>query len=240
MNNPATRTIRACIIAVAFFCVASVISAAPPARKATTPNLRGTDAAWTKDFAVPNVPSNQLQGRENALNWAPRFLPLLQSSFPQKQWFWYDHHHFTPVSGLVQTFMGVPGDVILDDDRYVTADGCVPHACAGYRGMLWIDSSAHPAVLIFAAINMVNNESGKEADHLWLFTSKKLNWTHLPQPFLSSLQHWQQKLAAKGYMGTTGYHYNFLVATIVQPNGEMVDISPTVLRLGTSASGAKQ
>lgn len=31
---------------------------------------------------------------------------------------------------LVMEFLGVPEDVTLDQDRFVTMDGCVPHACS--------------------------------------------------------------------------------------------------------------
>jgi hypothetical protein len=202
------------------------------------------DAAFTRDFAVPwqdtpaHATSDNEVGRENALNGDPRFAVLLRSAFHQKQWFWLDHYRFTPLPDLIETFIGVPGSAILDEGRYVTLDGCVPHDCTD-RGMLWIDSESQPASLIFAATRPVNGD-GPAGDHLWLFSSVKLNWQHLPPSFLVSLPRWFETIGKPGYSGTSGYRFDFVLATIVQPNGIMEDLSPATLHLRNTQTGAQQ
>jgi hypothetical protein len=180
------------------------------------------DPSWIRDFASP---SNETQaGRENALNGDPRFHSLLESSFHQRQSFWRDHGRFTPLAELVHTFLGVPGSVLLDSDRYITVDGCVPHDC-GDRGMIWIDTAAHPATLIFVATGLVSNgpkDTGTIC-HLWLFSSQPINWQKLPEPFLSSRARWSSANRAKGY------EENIVLVTLVKPDGAMIDLSPSLL-----------
>lgn len=196
--------------------------------------MAAADTAWIRGFAASGAVSKLATlGRGNELLWNPRFAALLKISFPQKQWFWYDHYRLTPTADVIQTFLGVIGDAILDDNRYVTVNGCVPHVCDALYGMLWIDTSDHPA-LLFAGTQIVGSNSGEEPFHLWLFTSTKLDWTHLPAPFLASLQRWSANI------GPNGNHLNFVLATLVQPNGVMEDISPAVLHLGATETGVKQ
>jgi len=171
------------------------------------------------------------------LNRNSRLAALLKASFPQKQWFWYDHDHFTPLPSLVHIFIGVPGDAILDDNRYVTADGCVPHDCVANRGMLWIDTGTQPAFLMFAAINPIRSNNPPFESHLWIYTSRKLSWQPMPAPFLFSLHRWLAATGEPGYRETDGYHYSFSIETIVQPDGVMVDLGPDVL--GLSAVSAQ-
>ncbi len=195
---------------------------------------------WIRSFAAPYTPSLQgTTGSGNGLLWDTRFLPLLRSSFPQRQWFWYDHNRLVSTADLIRTFLGVTGDAILDEHRYVTVDGCVQHVCDINRGMLWIDTAAHPANLIFVAINLVGGNSTNDDSHVWLFSSGKLNWQHLPPSFAASLPRWLNTIGASGYRATNGYRFHFVLATIVQPNGIMEDISPDTLPLGTPETGAK-
>jgi len=205
-----------------------------------TPSASTKDATWTRTFAVPFNPlkaANDDQGKENELNIDPRFRPLLKSSFPQRQWFWYEHGQLVSTADLIETFIGVPGDAILDEGRYVTADGCVPHDCDANRGMLWIDTGTQPATLIFVGINPVSGNSSQETSRLWIFSSRKLDWQKLPNSFTTSLTRWLSTIAKQDYRGTGGYHYKFALATIVQPNGVMEDITPETLSLGIAEIG---
>jgi hypothetical protein len=230
MTNSASRIFRIFLIS-ALACTAPAL--AQSAQKPTPP-VSTKDATWTREYAT--------NGKD--IKWDTRFIPLLKASFPQHQWFWYDHYKSTSLPDLIQTFLGVSGSALLDEDRYVTADGCVPHDCVANRGMLWIDTGTQPATLIFAATNLVSG-NGPEGYHLWIFSSTKLNWQHLPPWFSVSLPRWLTTIAKPGYRGTSGYHYKFALATIVQPNGVMEDITPETLPLGiteigTTKTGAKQ
>lgn len=202
----------------------------------------GTDAAWMRDLARPFNPADTEHGYTQGTLWAnTRFKSLLRTTLPQHQWFWYDHYRFTALSELIPLFMGVPGDAILDDARYVTFDGCLPHVCQ-IRGLLWTDTGVHPARLIFAAVEP--NYGQDDTATLWLFSSSKLDQYHLSEPFLMSLIRWRDTIGSKVYRGTGGYRYKFLVVTIVQPNGEQVNISPSLLHLDSpipyTPNGARQ
>jgi hypothetical protein len=214
-----------------------LLAALPLCAAAATP-APATDATWTRAFAVPGPPSTSAasSGQAGRLESDPRFATLLQASFPQRQFFWYDHWKLTPLPEMIQMFMSIPGDAILDDNRYVTVDGCVVHDCDSNRGMLWIDTGTHPATLIFAGINPITSGAPPFENHLWVFTSQKLNWQHMPPGFMTSLHRWLPTIGANGYRGTNGYRYNFSIETIVQPRGVMVDLGPDILGLSPSPS----
>jgi hypothetical protein len=191
------------------------------------------DTSWVRDFASPSQGSQK--GRENQLNGDPRFRELLRSSLPQHQFFWRDHGRLTSLPELVQIFMGVPGDVLLDQNRYVTIDGCVPHACS-VRGMLWIDTapSKQPS-LIFVATSAFRPGPGETESlvHLWLYSSTPL-WQKLPPQFLSSLTQWWNN-TTRVWADTVPERV--VLVTIVQPSGEMVDLLPSMFAF---SSGAKK
>jgi hypothetical protein len=212
------------IVAGAFAQSAHAPAAAPDTRR---------DASWARSFAAPGAPSANGGdiGDENRLVNDPRFELLLKASFPQKQWIWFERGKLLSLPDMVQFFLGVPGDALLDENRYVTLDGCVPHDCDD-RGMLWMDTGNERALLIFAGTGMVRSNDGSSQTHLWIYTSEKLNWQHMPTSFLASLHRWLATIGADTYRGTSGYRYTFTLVTVVGPNGIMEDIGPDVFGLG--------
>jgi hypothetical protein len=157
----------------------------------------------------------------------PRFASLLKTSFHQHQFFWRDYGHFTPLPDVAQEFIGVPGDVLLDENRYITADGCVPHDCQD-RGMVWIDTaSPETPTVLFAATGMVRGSLSDNGLgwHLWIFSSTKLDWQHMPAHFVASLTGWWE------HPQEGAEREDLLLVTVVQPSGEMVDLLPSVLLL---------
>ena len=114
------------------------------------------DATWAKAYAT-SCPdrkytcASSTNGYENAFNGDPRLPELLKHSLPQRESWWVNGYGGSaPVSSIVQEFIGVPGDLLVDDNRYVTATGCVPHDCLT-NGMLWIDTGTQPATVVFVA-----------------------------------------------------------------------------------------
>lgn len=240
MNN---QTTRLSFTAAILFSISSVVFATAPSTSAAS----ASDAAWTKSFAVPYQPNSpdqsftqSQQGRVNALNGDHRFATLLKDSFHQHQWFWYEHSRLIPIVDLIQTFIGVPGWVILDDNRYVTTNGCVPHAC-NESGMVWIDTASEPATLIFAAAVRV---SGGPETHLWLFASKHLNTGQMPPAFLSSLKRWIEnnnaRTDSKKDPALAFLKDNIILVTIVQPNGEQDELKYSMLTMQRIELGAKK
>jgi hypothetical protein len=191
------------------------------------------DLAWISEFTAPATPENTQSeaGRQNALNWDPRFVKLVQDAFPQPQYFWHDHGQFTEVPDLVHEFTGVPGYPLLSDDRYAWITGCVPHDCAD-RGFLWIDTrSAEKPLLIFAATGAVNSnqkDGGRSLIHLRLFTSRKLNWDQLPPNFKTSVAQWWNQTTQ---IWTKYSPEHIVLVTLIQPSGEEVDLSSRIFAL---------
>ena len=211
------------------------------AEQSATPTVPESDAAWVRTFAAPYTPPQKGSiGNGASLNWDSRFGALLKSSFHQRQWFWYDHNRLLSTVDLIHTFLGVTGDTILDDNRYVTTAGCVQHLCDATWGMLWIDTASYPPALIFVGNTMVGGGE-PTGEHLWLFTSAKLDWQHLPPPFLLTLHRWLEAADWPGDPGVSNRrNLHFDLATIVQPSGIQEDISSATLHLETTSTGAKK
>ena len=181
------------------------------------------DLAWARAFASP-----ELKSADN--KWNPQFRALVQSSFHQRQTFWRDHGRFPSLPELVMEFLGVPGGVTLEQDRFVTMDGCVPHACSA-RGMVWIDTrgSGKPLVIFVVPQDVSTAETDKGAlQHLWLFSSDESSCQNMPPQFTASLSRWYGS-----YQETWAKYYRMdaLMLTLAEPSGLTHDLSPGLLRL---------
>ena len=208
------------------------------------------DATWAKQYATdcgaamkhPCPPSTG--GYENEFAGDARLVPLLERSLPQRESWWINGYGGeAPVSTIVQDFIAVPNSFTLDEDRYVTADGCVPHACM-VHGMLWIDTGTNPATVIFVGENSVagKDESG---EHLYLYTSRELatyyaGKRHIESfspDFLKNLARWHDTNVSKYDT------QKIILATIVWPNGRSNDLFWSDLiqpSTPSSSTGAKQ
>ena len=191
------------------------------------------DIEWLWQYSPPPA-----EGRENDLIQDPHFKPFLARYLNAPQTFW------GPPAGksksLADTaydFLSVPGKVIADDDRYLTITGCVFKFCPN-RGLLWVDlNSPHPLVL-FAAIDWVQ-ENRTPSDPLatytlWLFTSrtvssdKSAETEHLPAPFLKSLARWTAEPASG-----TNLLQNITHAILVDPDGTPHEVLPSTIGIRT-------
>jgi len=217
MNKKTTSVMI--VIASTILLFSSAASQGASSARLETPN----DLAWARAFASP-------EKKDGDNKWDPHFRALMRGSFPQRQSFWRDHGKFPSVPELVEEFIGVPGGVSVDEDRYVTMDGCVPHACSA-RGMVWIDTrgSGKPLVIFVAPEDVSTANSEKRApQHLWLYASDQLNWQKMPPEFVKSLARWYG-----AYQATWARYYrmNVLMLTLVEPNGLTYDLSPTLFAL---------
>ena len=91
----------------------------------------------------------------------------------------------TPIDGRYRSLantaldhLTVPGNVLADDNRYVSISGCVVHFCPA-RGLLWIDLNGAHHLVVFAAIDWVKQgkpTTDPAAEYtLWLFPDDPLS-----------------------------------------------------------------
>ena len=209
------------------------------------PHKSQDDATWAKAYATdcgaarkhPCSPSSN--GYENQFNVDPRLPALLRRSLPQRESWWiHGHAGSAAVSGIVQEFIGVPKELIVDEGRFVSASGCVPHICL-LNGLLWIDTGTQPATVVFAAEDMIQDLTSS-TDHLWIYCSQSSSCQALPTDLLSSLTRWHDSIVDPKYDPQT-----ITLATLVQPNGRMQDLTYEMLfykqnQPKFSSNGAKQ
>ncbi len=205
-------------------------------QRTPVPSSAQSDLSWIRSFTVPA--ETPIDHQERQASSDPRFLPLLRASLHQHQFFWHDHGKFIPLPDLIQLFIGIQGEAVLENQRYAAIDGCVPHDC-GTRGMLWIDtqSKLHPA-LIFVATDLVSGGGPKEGSlvHLWLFSSTRLNWQQLPPSFTSSMGQWWSR-TSKAWIKY--YPEQVVFVSLVQPSGEIVSLSPELFHFMQSSAVAE-
>jgi len=235
------------IVLLLFVSAALVANAQTSSERSATPE----DAAWAKIYATdcgaamrhPCPPSTN--GYENEFTWDPRFSPLLKHSLPQSESWWVNGYSGSaPVSSIVQEFIGVPKDLFVDDNRYVTATGCVPHVCTT-TGMLWLDTGTKPATLIFVGEDLVvGGLKGEAGYHVYLYTSRELATYYAGKrhieifspEFLKSLTRWHDASISK-------YDdQKIILVTIVWPNGRAHDLFWSDLQpstLSANTPGAK-
>jgi len=157
-----------------------------------------------------------------------RFRPTVAHFLHAPQLFWGQ----LSLADTVVNFLGVPGKALIAENRYISADGCVPHYCLD-RGFLWIDTQTPQRMIFVASVGMhskTQSWAGPKAYHLWIFSSTHVdsysvyNLT-LPAPFLSSLQQW---LALHGHDEKPDTVDS---ASFVQPDGQISPIFPSDLQL---------
>ncbi len=215
-------------LAVAFFLTATAMlthaqvqNEAPT--QVHTPTLnphhrsRPEDLSWLWPYTRPD-------GGANALVNDPRFTPFLKSYLRAPQSFWTRGQ---PLPAVVRDFLGVPGDVLAEGNRYLTITGCVPHFCPS-RGLLWIDTGLPEPLVAFAAIDWISdNRTSADKDSaytLWLFPSRPLIRTHLPPALVQSLTRW----TAQPSSGSTDLQ-NITRVYLVDPDGTPHTLSPATI-----------
>ena len=200
-----------------------VSTSASEAQTMTYGKAQQNDLAWVRAFASP-------EEKDADHKWDPRFRALMHSSFAQRQSFWRDHGTFPTVPELVMDFLGTPEGVSIDQDRFVSMDGCVPHACSA-RGLVWIDTraSGKPLVIFVAPQDVSTTDVETRAfQHLWLYSSRRLNWQHMPPDFKTSLARWYGSYRATW---ANEYRIDVLMVTLVQPDGLSYDLLPSLVAL---------
>jgi hypothetical protein len=183
---------------------------------------RGGDLEWLWQYGPP--PEG---GREHDLIMDPEFQPFLHEYFTAPQTFWgpqngdpKDPNHKS-LADTVYDFLSVPGTVIADQNRYITATGCVFHFCPS-RGLIFADLDGKNPLVAFAAIQWIRSSrttSDPDAEYtLWVFPDQVSGTpqdpTHLPPPLVHSLVRWM-----KTPMAGSGIVQKVTAAILVDPDG---------------------
>jgi len=184
-------------------------------------NKRG-DLEWLWQYGPP--PDG---GREHDLIMDPNFQPFLQEYFTAPQTFWgpqngdpKDPNHKS-LADTVYDFLSIPGTVLADQNRYITATGCVFHFCPS-RGLIFADLDGKNPLVAFAAIQWIRSShttSDPDAEYtLWIFPDQvpgpPQDPTHLPTPLVHSLVRWM-----KTPMAGSGIVQKVTAAILVNPDG---------------------
>lgn len=144
------------------------------------------DLSWMWQYTQPETTRSQ----ENALLLDVRFKSFVETHFKAPQTFWGKNK---PLSDVVLEFLGVPGQVIGDENRYLNADGCVPHFCPD-RGLLWVDLGLPHPLVAFAAIDWISDDRTTDQDKatytLWLFSNHSIDPAHVPAALTRSVARW--------------------------------------------------
>ena len=188
-----------------------------PAKARRAKQQRG-DVEWLWQYSPPPA-----DGREHELIQDPHFLPFLQQSFTAPQSFWglqTDGQRKT----LAQTaydFLTIPGKVVADENRYITATGSVFHFRSS-RGLLFVDLNGAQPLAVFAAIDWIRDSKTTDqpdAEYtLWIFPNRILGTElaphSLPPPLQRSLIRWM----AEPLPGS-GIIEKVTAAILVDPDG---------------------
>ena len=166
-------------------------------------------------------------GREHDLIQDPEFDRFLHEYFNTPQSFWGPQNgdpknpNHKSLATTVYDFLAVPGEVIADDNRYLTVTGCVFHFCP-FRGLVFSDLDGKNPLVVFAAINWISEShtpGDPDAEYtMWIFPNQRIGSTEspdrLPPPLIHSIARWAAKpLAGSGILQKIRY------AILVDPDG---------------------
>ena len=162
-------------------------------------------------------------GREHDLIQDPHFLPFLDQYLTAPQSFWgpQQEGRRKTLAETAYDFLALPGQVLADDQRYLTITGSVFHLRTS-RGLLFIDlNEAHPLV-VFAAIDWIRDSKttdDPEAEYtLWLFPNKAPGPGTAPQSLPPALTRSLTRWMAQPVPGL-GFQQHITAAILVDPDG---------------------
>jgi hypothetical protein len=182
---------------------------------------------WLWQYGPPPA-----EGRENALVLDPRFEPFLAQYLTAPQTFWSQTR--PKPKSLAETaldFLSVPGKVIADQNRYLSISGCVFRFCAD-RGLLWVDLGLQQPLIVFAAINWIQqnktpDQPGAEYT-LWVFSNNAIDPDHIPVALTHSIARW----TAEPPLGSAVLQ-TITTTILVDPDGKPHQIKPTAIGANT-------
>jgi hypothetical protein len=190
----------------------------PPKQKEKRSKSQRGDVEWMWQYSPPPE-----EGREHELIQDPHFQPFLRQYLTAPQSFWglqTDRQRKT-LAETAYDFLTIPGKVIADDNRYITATGSV-FRFRSSRGLLFVDLNERDPLVVFAAIDWIRDSKTTDqpgAEYtLWIFADRPLGLgtspNALPQPLKRSLTRWMlQPLPGSGIV------QKITAAILVDPDG---------------------
>lgn len=186
-----------------------------------------SNVAWLWQYSPPPA-----DGRENALVLDPHFQPFLNQYLTTPQTFWSQTG--PKPKSLAETaldYLSVPGKVLADQNRYLSITGCVFRFCAD-RGLLFVDLGASQPLVVFAAINWIQqnktpDQPGAEYT-LWVFSNNAIDTDHIPAALTHSIARW----TAEPTLGSTILQ-TITTAILVDPDGKPHQIKPAAIGANT-------
>ncbi|WP_051978291.1 hypothetical protein [Edaphobacter aggregans] len=187
------------------------------------------DLSWMWQYTQPAP-----KGNASALLKDSRFKPLLQQHLIAPQTFWSKGKS---LSDTALEYLADPHTVMADNNRYLTATGCVVELCPN-RGLLWIDLGSPRPLIVFAATNWIaenkaTDQSGANYT-LWVFASRALDPAHLPQALTRSIAPWAVEPIADG---TIEQIANVI---LVDPDGQPHPIQPADIGIDQTKQQTEQ
>ena len=207
---------------------AQLLGESPIPAKEKKSKQRAGDLEWLWQYSPPPA-----EGREHELIQDPHFRDFLDEYFKAPQSFWGPHaddpqgRARKSLADTVYDFLAIPGQVIADENRYITATGSVFRLRTS-RGLIFADLNAKDPLVAFAAIDWIRDDrptSDPNAEYtLWIFPNKPLfakalpgsgdSPAHLPPPLARSITRW----TAQPLPGT-GVVQKITAAILVDPDG---------------------
>ncbi len=191
------------------------------------PRPRPANLEWMWQYTPAPDQHGQESGREHELIQDPNYRDFLEETFTAPQSFWGSttldprNTKRKSLADTVDDFLTVPGNVLADDNRYVTVTGHVFRYPSG-RGLVFADlNSPHPLVA-FAAIDWIRESHATtepDAEYtLWIFTNQPpgtpQNPLNLPPSLVRSLTRWMKEPVAG-----SGIVQKITAAILVDPDG---------------------
>ena len=190
--------------------------------QATKKSKQKGDLEWMWQYGPPPA-----GGREHDLIQDPHFESFRHEYFKAPQSFWGPQNgdpkdpQRRSLSDTVYDFLAVPGQVYADNNRYITATGCVFHFCPS-RGLIFADLENPQPLVVFAAIDWIRDShttTEPDAEYtLWIFPNQNpgtvLDPTRLPPALVHSLVRWMG-----APMAGSGIVQKVTAAILVDPDG---------------------
>lgn len=183
---------------------------------------KSEDITWLWQYTEPAP-----HGRPADLVSDPRLKPLLTRDLTAPQSFWGDTAVLPSTVATALAFLSVPGQVLGDGNRYLTADGAVLDLPTS-RGQLFLDLGAAHPLLIFSAIDWIRD--GRSTDEptaeytLWVFPSRALDPDHIPPAFQRSITRWTSAPPAGSQL-----LQNITHVILVDPDGQPHAVRPATV-----------